>query len=344
MATRTTYKSSTPGAVAGDDLMDNVSAHIATMYTGLPLPLTSIGGTADAVTATVDPVLDNGLIAGMSFQFTAAATNTGAMTMTIGSESAVDMVTPAGAALTAGEVVSGTTYQLYFDGTDLQVRERTATGSSGASVTYDLFTSSGTLTKPTGFPDAGLVIMELWGGGGGGDSAAQAGGGGGGYNRGIFRGADLGATESVTVGAGGAADTVGGNSSVGSLVTAYGGGQGGTTGGGGGGQLSAGQAGDLGGAAGHPRLGTSTAGYGGAAAVGQDNLYGGGGGGDDTNDGGDSLFGGAGGGGGNGGSGGSSVHGGNGGADGVAGSVPGGGGGGNGASGARGEVRVRWIG
>lgn len=126
------------------------------------------------------------------------------------------------------------------------------------------FTASGTWTKQAG---ARRVLAQLWGaggggGGGGGSLAGSDGGGGGGggaYNQRWFDAADLGATESVTIGAAGTAGVgaigagagtaggAGGNTSFGAWVTAFGGGGGGGTpgtveggGGGGGGVLSAG--------------------------------------------------------------------------------------------------------
>jgi hypothetical protein len=223
--------------------------------------------------------------------------------------------------------------------------------SGGAAVAYDVFTASGSLSKPSGFPDDGVVIIEAWGGGGGGGSTGSSGaGGGGGFNRGVFRGADLGASETVTIGAGGAGGTPGvsgGNTTVGSLLFAGGGGGGNISasiGGGGGGQLT----GSVSGSAGTPFPGVASAGdkHGncgagvtGAGVPGGDGIFGGGGG-SQQSVGGRSLFGGGGGGftGG-----GASVFGGAGGTDSVAGSIPAGGGGRN-AAGARGEVRVRWIG
>lgn len=87
-----------------------------------------------------------------------------------------------------------------------------------------VFTASGTWTKPAGLPADQLVMIELWGGGGGGRaSTASSGGGGGAYVRAIVSAFSLGATEAVTVGAGGALATAGGNSSFAGL-TALGGG------------------------------------------------------------------------------------------------------------------------
>lgn len=341
MTTRTTYNSGTAGAVTGDDFMDQYDAHVERLYNASILRLTSIAGTADAVTAVVDPVLEAGLVAGMSFWFDAIADNTGAMTMVIGSEASVDIVDADGAGLETDAVLNGTSYLLYYDGADLRIVSQSSTTTDRTALfTRVVFSASGTSTKPTGFPDDGQLTIEVWAGGGGGHSS-NTGGGGGAYNKFVGRGADHSTTETVTVGAGGAIGVAGGNSSVGSLVAAFGGGAGGSNGGGGGGgQISAGgNGGSLsGGAGGSPDGGSGSYNPSGSAGNGYPALFGGGGG--SYNKGGDSLYGGAGGGGGV--TGGVSVYGGNGGVFG-GGVIPGGGGG-RGGAGARGQIIITWLG
>lgn len=116
-------------------------------------------------------------------------------------------------------------------------------GTAGGATVYE-FTSSGTFTKPSG---ATFIMVEAWGAGGGGSSGRRGaagtdrngggGGGGGAYTQRLFKAAEVGSTETVTIGAGGAggaavtADNTdgnvgssGGNSSFGSLLYAFGGG------------------------------------------------------------------------------------------------------------------------
>ena len=102
------------------------------------------------------------------------------------------------------------------------------------------FNASATWTKPVGFPSTSQVRLQSWAGGASGGAAnagvgAGGAGAGGGYNERFVSLSEMGATETVTVGAGGLGVTnangnAGGNSSIGSLLTAYGGGRGGGVG------------------------------------------------------------------------------------------------------------------
>lgn len=116
----------------------------------------------------------------------------------------------------------------------------------GKAADQQVFTSSGTWTKPSGFSAKAYAFIQAWGAGGGaarqGVANTAAGGGGGGYSERWILLSSLGATETVTIGAGGAGrsgstgnGSAGGNTTFGSLVTAYGGGGGGSSGFGGGG-------------------------------------------------------------------------------------------------------------
>lgn len=105
-------------------------------------------------------------------------------------------------------------------------------GAGAGSFDVQTFTSSGTWTKPAGTT---FVMVELIAGGGGGAnqtaSGSAAGGAGGEYVSYIFLAADLGATETVTIGAGGLGGanggnnngSVGGDTTFGSHATAKGG-------------------------------------------------------------------------------------------------------------------------
>tara|TARA_R110000782_G_scaffold5224_1_gene18105 strand:+ start:2466 stop:3431 length:966 start_codon:yes stop_codon:yes gene_type:complete len=221
---------------------------------------------------------------------------------------------------------------------------RTAQAFAGLAITptYEQFLTSGTWTKPAGVT---WVYVEAIGGGAGGTNSTgvgdiRSGGGGGGFNDGLLLASTVGATESVTIGAGGAGGANGSpNTGASGAVTSFGSLVSGGNGKAGVGSGADGGGGEIGGTndAGN---GTGNGGYssGGAGSAG--------------GAGGATVKGGGGGGGSSGGAGGASQGGGNGGAGnagagvaGTAGSVPGGGGGasqndGGGGNGAAGRVRV----
>ena len=166
---------------------------------------------------------------------------------------AVETAKIADNAVTLAKMAGGTAYaQLGFD----------ANGDPAEWVAQDpdvqLFTTSGTWTKPTGFASTAQVLIEVWGaGGGGGGSGSSAGDGGGGAGGGSYNSttvdlSTLAATETVTIGAGATGGTttadggVGGSTTFGAHLTGFGGGGGGNGGGkqsgaGGGSPLGAGQ-------------------------------------------------------------------------------------------------------
>lgn len=215
------------------------------------------------------------------------------------------------------KLVNGTNYLLAGGGITL------STGSNGAVTIANtigdvqIFTSSGTWTKPTSFTPKFARIVCIGAGGGGGGGAGDvdgqvrcggSGGGGGAFVEKVLDISELSATETVTVGTGGSAGTggiggpgnnggIGGNSIFGTnLVTAYGGGGGAggansTTPGGGGGGGGSGAAGGVGstiaGAGGFPGVSTPSGSIGGQGSAGPAGAnitthnaeYGGGGGG-----------------------------------------------------------------
>lgn len=359
MVSRTTHSHLSTPPLTGLALMAEYAERFKTLFDASALPLTTVGGTGNAVTATLDPALDGGgLVDGMKFEITWGAANTAGVTLALNGWSAVAVVDPAGTALVAGAIGSGLRSLLEYIGGSFRILSPLLTSLGGGSQRYYWqFTASGTWNKPAGLDDDTMVFVEAWGGGGGGGSSGGSGGGGGGAWIGHwFRLADLPSSIAVTVGAGGAVNTSGGNTSFGALLVAYGGGRAGNNnnsgGGGGGGALGAGGAGSASGTAGAAgSMGGGRGGDSGGTAPTEPWHEGGGGGGGSGGAalgigiGANALRGGAGGGGATiapaNAAGGTSLFGGNGGGGTVAGSAPGGGGGRN-AAGARGEVRV-WI-
>ena len=172
---------------------------------------------------------------GLEFDANAVTTNDG-----IGGASSGVLQIKTPVAQVEAEAGTNTRFSLW---SSERVKQAIDALSSSTPVDIQEFTGSGTWTKPGGTPKL-VKVIEIGGGGGGSgrrdtDSTREAGGGGGGGGmavEGIFDPADLGATETVTIGAGGTggadpgADNTdgndganGGTSSFGSLFSALGG-------------------------------------------------------------------------------------------------------------------------
>lgn len=304
---------------------------------------------AQVITASEFVAID-----GQAVAFLAGATNTGATTLATTNVAATTVVkdTSSGpVALTGSEIIANNVVEAIYSGFDGHFHLVNLLAAAAANTNFQSFTASGTWTKPS-VGTGSVTHIECWGGGGGGSTAANGGGGGGGgYSDRWITTSSLGATETVTIPAAGAAGAVGGNATFGSWVTGYGGGSASGTGGsGGGGETSAGgnTSTSAGGAGGGPwSVAAATVspsggggGAGGGTNAGAAGYFGGGGGGggwasNTPGAGGASVWGGGGGGGvgSSNGAGGTSLWGGAGGAGGSAGTQPGGGGGRNAAGG-----------
>jgi hypothetical protein len=79
----------------------------------------TVGGTADAITLTPSPAI-TAYATGQTFQFTATGTNTTAVTVAV-SGLTTKAVQANSAALVAGDIVSGRTYTIRYDGTAFQM-------------------------------------------------------------------------------------------------------------------------------------------------------------------------------------------------------------------------------
>lgn len=163
--------------------------------------------------------------------------NTGAATINVsslGTASIYKNVAGVQTALASGDITANNPIVLICDGTGFLLVNPATTSASGMTyLATQVFTSSGTYTPTSGMTKA---YVRLWGGGGGGGGVsstagnAAAGGGAGGYAEKWFTSATIGASQTVTIGAGGTAGAntggtggTGGTTSLGALMSATGG-------------------------------------------------------------------------------------------------------------------------
>lgn len=238
-------------------------------------------------------------VTGQTFKFKVDVANTGASTLNVNGLGAKTIKKEVSVDTATGDFLASQIVVVIYDGTNMQIISRTT--ASPTSPVVNVYTSSGTWTKPVGLK---YITVEVVGGGGKGGTgnaanpgSSGAGGGGGGYSKETIVAASLGSTESYVVGAA-SSGSGGGTSSFGTspYLQATGGSDGGGTGGSGGaggigsnGNINAGGSGgqaagtfsgNYGGAGGGSVLGGG--GFGGTSGVagGAAQVYGGGGGGD----------------------------------------------------------------
>lgn len=212
----------------GVDFLTEYAGHLTALYEAGSRPLTAVGGTGNAVTATMAMDLTAaGLVDGLSVTLTWVAANTSNVTLAINGGAAIPVLGIDGSALIAGNLVSGLTSVLRYTGGSWRVLTALVFSDVSLVSDYQVFTASGTWNKPTGpqFNSNSAVRVRMWGGGGGGGrsagtSAAANGGCGGAFYEFWTNLGYLGATEAVLVGAGGPGGasngsngTAGGNSS-----------------------------------------------------------------------------------------------------------------------------------
>lgn len=81
-----------------------------------------VSGTANAITLTLPAIVElTQYIKGNRFSFKAVATNTGNTTISVGGVAAVQVLKTGGLPLTAGSIVAGGVYDVYYDGEKFQL-------------------------------------------------------------------------------------------------------------------------------------------------------------------------------------------------------------------------------
>lgn len=102
-----------------DDYLRALSAFIRQLFDGTPFLLGSVAGT-NTITGT-SSVPFTAYVAGQTFRFVAAGTNTGATTLNVNALGAKAITKIGTNALEAGDIKAGAVYQVVYDGTQFQI-------------------------------------------------------------------------------------------------------------------------------------------------------------------------------------------------------------------------------
>ncbi len=113
-------------------------------------------GSANAYALTLSPALD-AQIAGMSIRFKANFTNTGPATININGLGAVEMKKNGSTALVSGDIVAGTIYEIFYDGTNFQILNQLSpalyyASSTGNDYEYNVSYSPALAAHVAGLP------------------------------------------------------------------------------------------------------------------------------------------------------------------------------------------------
>ncbi len=178
----------------------------------------------DTLTASLSPGVAS-YVTGLQALIEIVNNNTGAVTINFDSLGAKTIKKNGGADdLVADDFIAGGIYAIAYDGVNFQFLGSASPGGELTSV--QVFTASGTWTRPAGIKK--IIVECIAGGGGGGatttnasnESSCAGGGGGGGYARELLT--SLASSETVTVGGGGNGGAVGGNAGVAGVSSSFG--------------------------------------------------------------------------------------------------------------------------
>jgi hypothetical protein len=105
----------TPAGMAGAPYADRIAEEILALYKGRVNQVTSVGGTANAITGVCTPPLTGTPTHGETFRLTPGANNTNAVQINLDGVGLIDLRDEDGAALAADDIVSGRAITYWYD-------------------------------------------------------------------------------------------------------------------------------------------------------------------------------------------------------------------------------------
>lgn len=121
----------------------------------------AVGGTANAITLTLPAIVElTEYITGGRFSFKAVSSNTGATTININGVGAVAVLKTGGVALTAGSIIAGGVYDVYYDGSQFQLTA--GAGFASAEATEAEVLQNVEASSSTSWVSVRRLLKALW--------------------------------------------------------------------------------------------------------------------------------------------------------------------------------------
>lgn len=228
----------------GNQLVSQLDQMFSDLWNGAPISCSCSGTNSIVLTSNTNYGVPTTYVTGQNYSFIAANNSTGSVTVNANGLGALPLYLPSGSQAGNGDIVINTTYLIQYN-SSLGGFQIPSVGNSRTPSNVQVFTATGTWTRPTSGNSVWVYMCGAGGGGGGGGAAATStavsgggGGGGGAVVSIVLRIADAGASQTVTIGAAGTAGSgaanpgtggnggVGGTTTFGSLLSAFGGGGG----------------------------------------------------------------------------------------------------------------------
>lgn len=162
-----TYANSPGNTMDGTTYADRIAEELTALYLGRVNQVTSVGGSANAITGVCTPPLTAAPAHGETFRLTPGANNTSTVTVNLDGTGAIALVDEDGAALAADAIIADRPVTFWYDsglakfrvvGTDPQGTYDAAVAAAAAAAMFELIDDIDITSAATNFETAPFTV------------------------------------------------------------------------------------------------------------------------------------------------------------------------------------------